>query len=332
MKGILLVNLGTPDSPATPDVRKYLREFLMDRRVIDIPYWKRFMLVQGIIAPTRAPKSAACYKEIWLDEGSPLMVHGKSVTKKVQEKLGSDYKVVLAMRYQSPSIEKGLKELIEAGVSSIKVVSMFPHYASASLGSVQEKVMEILSKYEVIPELEMTSSFHDMPEMIQAFAERGRQYPIDDYDHVLFSFHGLPERHIQKACNSKSCLQGDCCGSMNDENAMCYRAQSFDTARLIAKELNLSEDRYTICFQSRLGRDPWIKPYTVEEVERLGKAGKKKMLVFCPAFVCDCLETTFEISTEYQEDFEKFGGEKLQLVEGLNDMPQWIDALAKLAK
>ncbi|MFT7297362.1 MAG: ferrochelatase [Sphingobacteriales bacterium] len=332
MKGILLVNLGTPDSPQTPDVRKYLREFLMDRRVIDVPYWKRFVLVQGIIAPTRAPKSAVCYKEIWLDEGSPLMVHGKSVTKKIQEKLGADYKVVLAMRYQSPSIENGLKELIDAGVDSIKVVSMFPHYASASLGSVQEKVMEILSKYEVIPALEITSSFHDMPEMIQAFAERGRQYPIDDYDHVLFSFHGLPERHIKKACNSTTCLQGDCCGAMDDKNTMCYRAQCFDTARLIAKELNLSEDRYTICFQSRLGRDPWIKPYTVEEVERLGKEGKKKVLVFCPAFVCDCLETTFEISTEYQEDFEKFGGEKLQLVEGLNDMPQWIDALEKLAK
>ena len=260
------------------------------------------------------------------------MIHGRRVTEELQKRLGNDHKVVLAMRYQNPSLEKGIQELIDAGVSSIKVVTMFPHYASASLGSVQEKVMEILGKYEVIPELEIVSSYHDMPELIEAFAERGKQYNLEEYDHVLFSFHGLPERQIKKACNTTNCLQGDCCKTMRQDNAMCYRAQCFDTAKLIAQKLNIQEKDFTICFQSRLGSDPWIKPYTIEEIERLAGEGKKKMLVFCPAFVCDCLETTFEISEEYQEEFEKWGGEKLQLVEGLNDLPKWIDAVEKLAR
>lgn len=329
-QGVLLVNLGTPDSPSVSDVRTYLDEFLMDERVIDINAINRALLVKGIIVPFRGPKSAKIYKELWTENGSPLLYYGIRVKELLQDKLGKKYTVELAMRYQSPSIKSALDSLKQQQVESIRVVPLFPQYASASTGSVIQKVMELVSKWQTIPDISFVNSFHDNDGMIEVFAENARKHQPETFDHILFSFHGLPERQLTKADHSgKYCLQTpNCCSRLNDVNRFCYSAQSHDTARLIAEKLGLPKEKYTICFQSRLGNSPWKKPYTIEVLEDLAKKGAKRLLVFSPAFVADCLETNIEISQEYNEEFRNWGGEKIQLVESLNDHPSWIDALA----
>jgi len=331
-KGVLLVNLGTPDSPKNSDVRKYLREFLTDKRVIDIPWLPRQLLVKGIIAPFRAPSSAKSYKEIWDDErGSPLLYHSQDLHKKVEEKLGDGYQVELAMRYQSPSINDALERLRGNNVDDITVLPLFPHYASASGGSVIDKVMEITGSWLTVPNIRFISSFYDHPKFIDAFVEKGQMFNHADYDHVLFSYHGLPERHLRKSDTNNHCLQKEnCCGSICDNNKMCYSAQCHDTTRLLAERLGISPENYTTCYQSRLGKDPWVQPYTIKVLEELAHAGKKNLLVFSPAFVADCLETIFEIAVEYQEDFEKWGGEHVQMVESLNDSDTWVDCVIDL--
>lgn len=334
-KGVLLVNLGTPDSPSTADVRKYLKEFLMDERVIDIPAFNRNLLVKGIIVPFRSPKTAKLYKEIWNDNtGSPLMHYSVIQRDLLQEKLGNEYHVELAMRYQSPSIESALNKLKDSQVSSIKVLPLFPHYASASSGSVLQKVMELIGKWQTIPSISFVNSFHDNEQMIDVFAENGKNYCPETYDHILFSFHGLPQRQLKKSDHSgRHCLKKDnCCSVMTNDNKFCYSAQCHHTARLIADKLALPEDKFTVCFQSRLGKDPWVQPYTSAIIEELAKRGKKRLLVFCPAFVADCLETVYEVSVEYADEFKKSGGEHVQLVESLNDHPVWIEALARMVK
>jgi ferrochelatase len=333
-KGVLLVNLGTPDSPSTADVRKYLREFLMDARVIDINPIARNILVKGIIAPTRGPKSAKLYKAIWDEKtGSPLLHYSKLQQQLLQERLGDDYVVELAMRYQSPSIESALNRLKDALVYDIKVIPMFPQYASASTGSVYEKLMDLVGKWPTSPNISFINSFHDNELMIQTFADNALKYKPETYDHILFSFHGLPQRQLVKSDHTHShCLKADdCCQTLNEKNRFCYSAQSHHTAQLIAQKLNIPKDKYTICFQSRLGSDPWVQPYTSEIVAKLAEEGKKRLLVFCPAFVADCLETVFEVTREYGDEFKALGGEEVQLVESLNDSPTWIDALTQLA-
>lgn len=334
-KGILLVNLGTPDSPKTADVRKYLNEFLMDGRVIDVNPVLRTFLVQGIIVPFRAPKSAKLYQQIWDDKtGSPLLHYSILQHKALQERLGDEYQVELAMRYQSPSIESALQRLKDALVSDIKVIPMFPQYASASTGSVQDKVMELVRQWQTIPNISFINSFHDNELMIQTFVNNAQKYQPGTYDHVLFSFHGLPQRQIKKCDHTHSyCLQVDgCCDTLNDTNKFCYSAQSYDTARLIAEKMGLPKEKYTVCFQSRLGNDPWVQPYTSQVVAQLANEGKKRLLVFCPAFVADCLETVYEVTEEYGGEFRALGGEHVQLVESLNDSPMFIDALEGLAR
>ncbi|RBQ04526.1 ferrochelatase [Pedobacter miscanthi] len=333
-KGILLVNLGTPDSPATADVKKYLDQFLMDERVIDIPKLNRTLLVKGIIVPFRSPKTAKLYKEIWNENGSPLLYYSKLQTQMLQERLGDDYHVELAMRYQSPSIASALANLKAGLVGSIQVIPMFPQYASASTGSVMQLVMELVSKWPTVPPISFVNSFHDNELMIKVFAENARKHNVESYDHVLFSFHGLPERQLLKCDHTGSyCLKSaDCCQTLNDTNKFCYSAQGHDTARLIAKELNLSKDQYTVCFQSRLGKEPWVQPYTTDVLKKLAGEGKKRLLVFSPAFVADCLETLYEITVEYHEEFKALGGEHVQLVESLNDSPVFIEALAGMVK
>ncbi len=334
-KGVLLVNLGTPDSPSTADVRKYLKEFLMDERVIDIPAFNRNLLVKGIIVPFRSPKTAKLYKEIWDDTtGSPLMHYSLLQLDLLKAKLGAEYHVELAMRYQSPSIESALNKLKDAQVSSIKVIPLFPHYASASSGSVLQKVMELVSKWQTIPSISFVNSFHDNELMIDVFVENGKKHHPETYDHILFSFHGLPQRQLVKSDHSgRHCLKKDnCCSTLTDDNKLCYSAQCHHTARLIAEKLSLPEDKFTVCFQSRLGKDPWVQPYTSVVMEDLAKRGVKRLLVFCPAFVADCLETLYEVSVEYGEEFKKAGGEHVQLVESLNDHPLFIEALAGMAR
>lgn len=333
-KGILLVNLGTPDSPEVKDVKKYLDQFLMDGRVIDIPKFNRTLLVKGIIVPFRSPKTAKLYKEIWNEKGSPLLYYSKIQASLLQEQLGDEYQVELAMRYQNPSIESALANLKAGLVESIKVIPLFPQYASASTGSVMQLVMELVSKWTTIPNISFVNSFHDNPLMIEVFAENARKHQVETYDHVLFSFHGLPERQLLKCDHTGSyCLKNsDCCQTLNDTNKFCYSAQSHDTARLLAKELGIVRENYTVCFQSRLGKEPWVQPYTTDVLKRLAQEGKKRLLVFSPAFVADCLETLYEITVEYHEEFRALGGEHVQLVESLNDHPKFITALVELAK
>ena len=334
-KGILLINLGTPDSPSVSDVRKYLREFLMDARVIDVNPVLRNFLVKGIIAPFRGPKSAKLYKEIWDEKtGSPLLHYSIRQQELLQQQLGDGYQVELAMRYQSPSIEAALDRLKAALVNDIRVIPLFPQYASASTGSVYQKVMDLVGMWPTPPNISFVNSFHDNELMIEVFADNGRKYQPETYDHILFSFHGLPQRQLVKCDHTGThCLKkDDCCATLTDVNQFCYSAQSHHTALLIAQKLNIPKDKYSICFQSRLGNDPWVKPYTSEVIAQLAKEGKKRLLVFCPAFVADCLETVYEVSKEYHDEFVEAGGEHVQLVESLNDSPKWIDALQQLAK
>jgi protoporphyrin/coproporphyrin ferrochelatase len=330
-KGVLLVNLGTPDQPDTPSVRKYLREFLMDGRVIDIPFIPRWMLVNLIIAPFRAPKSAAEYQKLWDDRGSPLKYYGEDVRDLLQKELGNEYVVVLGMRYQNPSIESALEALEKANVSEIIVVSLFPQYASATTGSVADKVMELARKKQIIPTIRFINQFADDPMLVEVITQQAKKWLAQyEYDHYLFSYHGLPERQIHKGSVGDQCQLGACCNTFHEKNQYCYRAQCFLTSRMVAKALGIPEDKYTVAFQSRLGKDPWIQPYTEEKVKELAHAGIKKVLVFSPAFVSDCLETTIEVGETYQEQFKEEGGERWDLVESLNDHPLWIQCLKNL--
>jgi protoporphyrin/coproporphyrin ferrochelatase len=332
--GVLLVNLGTPDSPKVPDVRKYLREFLSDERVIDIAAPLRWALVNLIIAPFRAPKSAKVYAELWDERGSPLKYFGIDNEKALQEKLGQEYIVKLAMRYQSPSIASKLKEFQLSGIDELIVIPLFPQYASATTGSVYQKVFEILNTWQVMPEVRTVNYFYHYPKLIEGFVKNAKKYINEHpFEHYLFSYHGLPERQIRKGdCHGNVCKLSTCCNEITEKNQHCYRAQCFETTRLIVKELGLKEGTYTTCFQSRLGRDPWIQPYSDDTIKNLAKNGTKSVLAFSPAFVADCLETTIEVGDEYKELFEENGGEHWQLVESLNDSENWVELLEQLVK
>lgn len=329
--GILLVNLGTPNSPSNADVYRYLIEFLTDERVIDSPWLQRQLLVRGLIVPFRYRQSARAYRHIWTEEGSPLKIYGRKVQQSMQANLGEAFKVELAMRYQEPTIEHGIKSLLSSGIKHLVVCPLFPQYASATTGSVHQKVMEIIKEENVIPHVTLIHEYATHPEFINAFCTIGQEYDLDSYDHILFSFHGLPKRHILKASPRGCCFQTpDCCQKMTENKFFCYSAQCYATAHAIASQLQLSENRYSLCFQSRLGKEPWLQPYASETILQLAQKGKKRVLVFCPSFVCDCLETIYEIGEEYSLEFKKAGGEALHLVHGLNDHPQWIEGLKNI--
>lgn len=324
--GVLLVNLGTPASPDPRDVKRYLIEFLTDPRVIDLPFLQRELLVRLLIVPRRYRESARLYREIWTEEGSPLLVNGKKLTEALQIRLGNQAKVVLAMRYQSPSIPEGLEKLRHC--REILILPLFPQYASATTGSVHAKVMETVKNWITIPSLTFVNSYHDHPRLIEAFAAKMAPALEKKTDKVLFSFHGLPEKQIRKADPSGNCLQSGCCEQKSCR--MCYKQQCSETAHAIAQKLSLPPHLYEICFQSRLGKDPWIQPYMTDRIEALSAQGLKQLVVACPAFVCDCLETTYEIGNEYAHAFKRGGGDSLQLVEGLNDHPLWVETLYEL--
>ncbi len=333
-KGILLVNLGTPDSPSVADVRKYLVEFLTDGRVIDIPAWRRNLLVRGIIAPFRAPKSAKLYQAIWDKKtGSPLLYYSQLQQQLLQERLGDEYHVELAMRYQTPSIASALAALKPMNLESIRIIPLFPQYASASTGSVIDRVMELMRKWHTFPEVSFVNDFYDNEAMIEVFAGNALKHQPETYDHVLFSYHGLPVRQLTdvEVSGTHDCEKAGCRERIAGHNRYCYLAQCYATTRLLAKRLRLSPDGYTVCFQSRLGKTPWIQPYTSDVLEEVAAKGKKRLLVFCPAFVSDCLETIYEVGTEYATEFKDLGGEYVQLVGSLNAHPLWIDGLQQLA-
>ena len=333
-KGVLLVQLGTPDAPTTADVRRYLTQFLMDGRVLDIPYMGRTLLVKGVIVPKRAAQSAATYQTIW-DEvnGSPLMYYSVLQRQMLQEELGEEYHVELAMRYQNPSIESALEKLQSMFLDSIRVIPLFPQYASATSGSIMEKVMEIMRTWSYIPQISFVSSYCEDPGMVDTFVDHALRHDIGAHDHILFSYHGLPVRQLGKVdpTGKLICPDSGCDSCKVQTNAFCYLSQCYGTTRAIAKKLALKEDQYTVCFQSRLGKTPWIQPYTSDTLHDLASKGVKKLLVFSPAFVSDCIETIDEIQVEYANEFKELGGEVVTMVESLNDDPKWIQALKRLA-
>ncbi len=335
--GVLLVNLGTPDSPNTPDVRRYLNEFLTDGRVVDMPAAIRYPLFRGLVVPLRAPKSAKIYKELWDEErGSPLLFHGLDLQKAVQAALGPQYVVAFGMRYQNPGVEKALTELRDVEVERIIVLPLFPQYASASTGSVQEKVMDIVKDWWIVPSISFISQFATEPGFIASLVARGRAaMERQHYDHFVFSYHGIPERHVKKGDPTNYCVFGNCCDTLTEKNRYCYRAQCFATSRLMAEGLGLRPEQYTVCFQSRLQsrlRDPWLQPYTDEALKEFPAKGIKHVLAFSPAFVADCLETTIEVGEEFKELFEEHGGEHWELVPSLNSEPVWVEAVADMVR
>ena len=327
--GVLLVNLGTPDSPRTRDVRSYLFQFLNDKRVIDIFWILRLFLVNLIIVPFRAPKSAKIYQDLWSEKGSPIIYHTESVCKKLQSSLGDEYHVDFGMRYKNPSFKKILSSWENKNFQQIIILPLFPQYASATNGSVLELAMDVIKKWWVIPEISLVSQFFDHDLFLKACEENGKKYNFKEYDHVLFSFHGLPERHVDKVYKDGICEDNDCENGINDANLFCYKASCYETAIQLSQRFQLQASDFTVCFQSRLGGG-WIEPFSDLVIEKLAKEGKKKILVFSPAFVADCLETIIEIGDEYQELFEKCGGEKIQLVESLNDNDTWVECLKQI--
>lgn len=333
--GVLLIQLGTPDSPSTSDVRRYLSEFLNDPRVIDIPWLARKILVNGIIVPFRAPKSAKIYKELWQHGNgvSPLITHSVNVQNKLKEIFKNENVTVeLAMRYQNPSMDSVLDRMHKANYDKIIILPLFPQYASASSGSAIERAMDIIRKWWVIPEIKIISQFWDNEGYIDSIIERTKAFNLSDYDHILFSYHGLPERQVDKVYEGTDlCSDQPCESEINEENKFCYKATSYATTRLIAAKLGLKEEQYTVCFQSRLDKK-WLTPFSDKIVEEQAKKGAKKLLVFSPAFVADCLETIVEIGSEYQEIFEEHGGEKVQLVPSSNDHPLFVKGLEEMIR
>ena len=332
---VLLIQLGTPDSPKTSDVRRYLSEFLNDPRVIDLPWLARKLLVNGIIVPFRAPKSAKIYKELWdLGKGqSPLLVHSQKVQEKLKVRLkSSNVDVYMAMRYQNPSMADVMEEMRALHYDHVIVLPLFPQYASASSGSAIERAMKIMSTWWTTPEISIVNQFWDNSGYIDSIVERSKAFNLKDYDHILFSYHGLPEKHVDKVYEGDNlCSEAPCETEINDKNSLCYKATSYATTRLIADKLGLKEEDYTVCFQSRLDKK-WLTPFSDKVVEEQGRRGAKKLLAFSPAFVADCLETVIEIGHEYQDIFEAHGGERIQLVPSSNDHERFIDGLEEIIR
>ncbi|MBY5960214.1 ferrochelatase [Membranicola marinus] len=330
--GVLLINLGSPDSPKVKDVRKYLIEFLLDPRVIDIPYINRQLLVRGPIAYGRAPRSAEEYQKLWTEpDGSPLIAYGYEVRDLLQKQLGNGYKVELAMRYQSPSIADGINTLKKARLKKWIIVPLFPQQASATVGSVLEKVMEEIRKDWIFPELVMINQFYDRPDFIEAWAEVASGYNLQSYEKIIFSYHGLPQRQLFKADPGHHCKANiECCQKITRDNQDCYSAQCFHNTRLLREKLKLPEEKCITSFQSRLGRSEWIKPYTEDVVKKLAQDGFKKVLIISPAFIADCLETIVELGMEYKDLFIEHGGDTFDMMESLNANPAWIQSLTNM--
>lgn len=331
-KGILLVNLGSPDSTAVSDVRKYLREFLMDGRVLDVPWPIRFCVVHFSILPSRPKESAHAYKKIWMPQGSPLVVTSRNVQKKLQALV--NVPVELAMRYQNPSIESVVARLRDANVDDLLLIPLFPHYAMSSYESAVARVQEVAQRIAPGMKISVQPPFYDASDYIEALVANAENDLLGGYDHLLFSFHGIPERHLKKSdptgCH---CLaKANCCEVSSPAHATCYRAQCFKTVAAFAARAHVPKEKYSVSFQSRLGKDPWLKPYTDLELAEFPKRGIKKLLVICPAFVADCLETIEEIGMRGKETFVGAGGKEFKQIPCLNEHPLWISALEKMAR
>ncbi|MEP6711217.1 MAG: ferrochelatase [Ferruginibacter sp.] len=332
-RGILLMNLGSPDSTAVKDVKKYLDEFLMDGRVIDVPYLLRLLLVRGIITPTRSPKSAEAYKTIWTEKGSPLVVFTKELQQALQQYFSEP--VEIAMRYGNPSPQEGFDNLLkrQPGLQEVIAVPLYPHYAMSSYETAVEFAKEIHEKNKYPFSLKFVEPYYNNDDYINALAESMRAYITQYYDHLLFSYHGVPGRHIRKSdITGRHCLASeDCCSVASPAHAHCYRHQVFTTTKLVTQQLGIPENKYSISFQSRLGKG-WLQPFTDIRLAEMPKEGIKKLLIVCPAFVSDCLETLEEIALRGKETFMEAGGETYSMIPCMNVQPKWVEALQTLVK
>ena len=325
------MNLGSPDSTNVKDVRKYLNEFLMDGRVIDIPYLARTLLVKGIIVPFRAPKSAEAYRTIWWKEGSPLVELTRQLQKEVQQQI--DTPVTIAMRYGNPSPKAAYEELLQKvdGLEEVILFPLYPHYAMSSYETAVEQMVEVHKKEKYNFKLTTIKAFYKEPDYINAMCENIRPYLEQDYDHLLFSYHGVPARHLRKSdITNCHCMKVEnCCEQASVAHETCYRHQCFTTTRLITEQLQIPAGKHSISFQSRLGKG-WLEPFTDIRLEQMPKEGIKKLLIICPAFVSDCLETLEEIAIRGKEIFDEAGGESYTMIPCLNTHPLWIKAVVSL--
>lgn len=326
-EAVLLVNLGSPDSPQVPDVRRYLREFLSDKRVLDTPAPIRQFVLNVFILPRRPKNTAHAYQKIWTDEGAPLVVISRKIQKLLQDRV--DIPVELAMRYGKPSIRDVLNSMVKKGVQKIHLIPLYPHNAMSSFETAVVRVQEVLKEVGKGVELNTFPPFYQHPKYIQALVDSASSHLQKPYDHLLFSFHGIPERHLKQEDGSGChCLIAkDCCTTPNPVHRTCYRAHCYATVQAFVKKAGIPEDKYSVSFQSRLGREPWLTPYTDFELEKFPSKGIKKLLVICPSFVSDCLETLEEISMRGKEIFTEAGGETFHQIPCLNEHPAWIDAL-----
>ncbi len=333
-KNILLVQLGSPTNPTTKAVKVYLKEFLSDPRVLDIPFLIRFLLLRFIILPFRSPRSAKAYCKAWLPKGSPLTIYTQRLTQKLQKMYPSTTKVEYVMRYGEPSIKSVIEKWTTDGVDHIQVVPLYPQYASCSTGSVIEKLYSSLKKKWNQPSIETIPAFYNHPYFIEALALSMKKYTDKkNWDQCIFSFHGLPERHIQKSeITPKFCLKKDfsCCEEISNDNTYCYRAHCVQTAKKVAEKLGISKNQYQVSFQSRLGRSEWIKPYTYQLLENLPNQGIKRIIAVSPSFTADCLETIEELGMENKNLFLESEGKNYTLIPCLNDQDHWVEALYKI--
>jgi protoporphyrin/coproporphyrin ferrochelatase len=332
-RGIILMNLGSPDSTEVPDLRKYLNEFLTDKRVID-SWFVRNLLVRTVIVPKRAPESAKAYRTIWTKNGSPLIQITRQVAEKLQEQVPEP--VTIAMRYGNPGMEEAYETLLKKipDLEEIIAIPLYPHYAMSSYETAVEHAKEIYRKNKYGFELKFIPPLYQNPDYIHAMAENMRPYLEKEFDHLLFSFHGIPERHLMISDPThKHCLQSeDCCSGISVAHATCYRHQCLQTMKLVTEELGLKNEKFSFSFQSRLLRDPWLKPYTDFRLQEMPGEGIKKLLVACPAFVSDCLETLEEIEIRGKESFLVSGGSEFKMIPCLNTHPLWVRTLANLVR
>jgi protoporphyrin/coproporphyrin ferrochelatase len=331
--GIILMNLGSPDSTEVKDVRRYLKQFLMDERVIDVPYLLRYILINGIIVPFRAPKSAEAYKTIWTKEGSPLVVLTKQLQQALQQQV--PVPVEVAMRYGNPTMAAAFNNLLQQhpDLDEVLAIPLYPHYAMSSFETAVEYAKEVHAQNKYPFKLSFLKPFYDDPNYIHALAEKIKPFLGQPHDHILFSYHGVPGRHIRKSdITGCHCLKADnCCETASPAHAQCYRHQVFTTTRLVMEQLNILVNKYSISFQSRLGKG-WLEPFTDKRFEEMPKEGIKKLLILCPAFVSDCLETLEEINERGKESFMDAGGETFTMIPCLNTSSLWVDVLSNWVK
>ena len=330
-KALLLVNLGTPDKPSYFSVFKYLRQFLMDGRVLNVNSILRYFLVNFYICPTRSFATTKLYQQVWDDKkGSPLLYNTEKLSENVQKKL-SNYDVYFAMRYQNPSIENVLEQILEKNPDELIILPLFPHYAAATTGSVYEEVSRLLSKKWVVPQVKFINQFYDNEKFLNAWVDKASKFDINSYDKVIFSYHGVPNSHVDNVYPDSLCKDNDCEDKITNNNKFCYKATTYETTKLLASKLNIPEENYIVTYQSRL-TDNWLSPFTDDVLKSSPKNGDKNILVFSPAFTADCLETIIEIGDEYKEFFQESGGENLDYVESLNYSDLWADAIIDIIK